>query len=163
MSDLNVEAVFDSMKKEREEEISERRDETAFVKKAEILLSEIEEGNLTKEKKYENIIDIVYQISNACGWKLGENNPILDKYATLHARIPIEIMRTPSSPLLYNFLEKKVQYVKADELKVAKTWMGLDEAKENPVKKVYLDYIFELVYISLKKIFEEVKTEIMGE
>lgn len=163
MSELNVEAVFSTMERDREENSSERRDETTFLKKAEMLLSEIEEGKITKEKKHRNIIDIVYQISDACGWKLGSNNPILDKYATLYARIPIEIMRTPSSPLLYAFLEKKIQHVKADELRVAQNWLGLDEAKENLAKKIYLEYIFELVYLSLKEIFKEVKAEIMGE
>ncbi len=127
-------------------------------------MRELERDNwLSEEKKCEYLIRISYEISNACGKELDSNNPIWDKYATLYAEIPIEGYRSATSPLSYPELKKETMTVTADELNVAKTWLESSEAQNNLEKKLYLEYIIELVYISLKKIFPEVKKEIMGQ
>lgn len=127
-------------------------------------MRELERDNwLSNEKKCEYLISISYEISNACGKELDSNNPVWDKYATLYTDIPIEGYRSATAPLNCLELKKETMSVTADELKVACNWLKLPEAQNNLEKKLYLEYIIELVYISLKKIFPEVKEEIMGQ
>lgn len=139
--------------------------EPTRLEKVEAIFLEIEQDRqLTKEIKYEYLIKISYEISNACGFELDSNNPVWDKYAILFTEIPIGVYRCEKRPLWYPGLKMEKQTVTVDELKTAKIWLtALEEAKTNLEKKVYLEYIFELVFISLKEIFKEVKAEIMDQ
>lgn len=150
-----------------EQLINEVFGEPNHLEKAEIMLLKIEEMEQDKQVdehlKQEYIIETAYEISNACGKELDSNNQIWEKYATLYAEIPIEIIRFDKMPLWYPGLEKETVYVTADELKVACNWFKLPEANRevNLAKREHLNYVFQLVYISLKKIFGEVKSEIV--
>lgn len=139
--------------------------EPSHLEKAEAMLLKIEEieqdGQVDEELKRQNLIDIAYQISNACGRELDSNNSVWDKYAVLYASIPIEIIQYDKMPLWYPGLKKEIEYVTTEELEVAQNWFNFPEAKTDLVKREYLEYIFKLVHISLKKIFAEVKQEIM--
>lgn len=194
---LNADAVFDSMKGERkvtQETTKESSEETFFkentaiafvggsqkekmtlsemlksplLMKIEKLFFEIEEGDITKEEKYTKLIDIAHSITNVCGMELGSNNPVYEKYAMIHAEIPIQMRKDTSEGEEFSFLniekvEKKVSVYFLNKMlgRIALNLRG--EAPLDADSEVYYDYVFSLVYISLKKIFEEVKAEILS-
>lgn len=137
--------------------------EPSHLQKAEMRILAIEEGEIDAQKKCEYIIEIAYAISNACGLELDSSNEVWEKYAMLYCSIPIVLVDSATRrPLDYSDFKEKEKYVSVDELKTAAIWIRTKEAESNLEKKAYLKYIFELTYISLKKIFPEVKQEIMG-
>lgn len=139
--------------------------EASHLQKAEMMILEIEQGEITKEKKYSNIIDIAYCIENACGVEL--ELPLWKEYADLSSKVPIEILERKNQDSILDFSKSKV-CVAAEDLEKMKTWLFLtEEPKKEPEKKVFFEYIFELAYISLNKIVKEIFfamiTGIMGE
>ena len=145
------------------EVVTEIFGQASNLEKAESRLLEIENGEVSKETKYEYLIDIVNRISSTCAEKVDSNTAVWDKYATLHEGIPIHVIKyvEGTSPLYYGWY-KKEEKVTADELAKAKIWLSQPAAKVDLEKKAYFEYIFELVYISLGEILQEVKQKIMG-
>lgn len=151
-----------------EQKVAKIFGEASHLQKAEMMILEIEEGELTKEEKYSNIIDIAYYITNACGKELDSNNLVWDKYAMLHTGIPIQMrqwkVQNSNERLSFLNLKKIEASVPAELLKGMHTRIVMqNEVTLEPEEEACYDYVFELVYISLKEIFKEVKAEIMGE
>ena len=143
--------------------------EPTHLEKAEgmfLQMKSLEDDHLLKDQeKYEFLIQISDEIANACGKELDSNNLVWDKYAVLFNEIPIGMFACKNeSPLDGSQFKKEEMYVTADQLRTAKIWLSTKEAQKerNLEKKLYFEYIFELVYISLKRIFAIVKKEIMG-
>lgn len=140
----------------------------SHLERAEMLLLEIEEGKISRIRKFGYLINISYQIENACR-KIDEETLIGKEYFDLIHRIPISILERATHKTwnlgvykLYDFHQERV-FISVEDLKKMKTWLfSTKEAKENLPRKVFFEYIFELTYISLKEIFKEVKAEITG-
>lgn len=136
--------------------------EPTHLEKAESMLLEVEQGKLDRETKYIYMIDVSYQISDACGLALDSNDEVWEKYALLYNEIPITVMFCKKVPFSFSECKFEKTSISAKELEVAQNWLNSQGAEANLTKKVYIDYIFELVYISLKEILQEVKSEILG-
>lgn len=88
------------------EQINEIFGEPGHLEKAGAMLEQIRiwhfegensfEEELEREKEF--LIDIVYQISNACG-RLDSSHILWEKYATLYNKIPIDMMQYGTKPL----------------------------------------------------------------
>lgn len=101
------------------ENVTEVFGEPSDLERAEIMLLQIEEGKVTQEQRWNNLIQIVYHITNSCGKELNSNNPVWDKYATLYCAIPIQIWQMKSKDvreISFIDLEKIAKTVSADFL-----------------------------------------------
>lgn len=137
--------------------------EPSHLEKAEMLLLQIEDEKITQLERWENLIKVAYEISNACG-ELDSNNPVWEKYATLYCEIPIQMWQLKSetiSQLSANSLEERNVMVSTDFLNRMKTRIALkDEISLDCKMEAHYEYIFSLVCISLKSILQQVKNEL---
>lgn len=132
------------------------------LERAEMMLLELENQKVSEAQKYVYLLNIAYDISNACGRELDSNHPVWDKCATLYQAIPIELYQMPKEVWQISGRKKQKITVSVDELR--KILIRLqNETNLGLAERAYFAYIFELVFISLKEIFEEVKVAIIGE
>lgn len=138
----------------------------SHLEKAEMLLLQIEDEKITQLERWENLIKVAYEISNACG-ELDSNNPVWEKYAILYCEIPIQMWQLKSetiSQLSANSLEERSIMVSADFLNQMKTRIALkDEIPLDCKMEAHYEYIFNLVCISLKESLEDAKNELHKE
>lgn len=141
--------------------------EPSHLEKAEMLLLEIEKYQISKVEKYNNIARIAYFIVYACDMNLDSDNSVYQKYEMLHKGIPIQLSETNKDETISFLNIKKVEKkIEVDLLEKMLTRIDLNLHGEVPLdaeQEAYFDYIFALVYSSLKNIFKEVKAEIIGE
>ena len=131
------------------------------LEKAETKFFLLDRGKISNDERYEFLICIAYHIEDTCKG-LETNNRVRQKYEDLSFNIPVKFMGYQREMLIFEELFVKTENVSTNQLMAVKNWLALERAKENHLTRLYLEYIFELVHISLKRIFDEVKYEIMG-
>ncbi len=139
--------------------------EPTHLEKAEIMFLEIAEGKVTKEEKYEYLIQISNELSEACRCKINrENIYIFSKWLDLNSMVPFKRPIFKESMLDHltsggliepENIRLKKDYIPVEVLKRWKKWIFSKEG-DLPRKKG-LEAVFEQVYISLREIFEEIK------
>ena len=140
------------------------------LEKAEILLFQLKNNEITEDIREEALIGIAKAISLACGDS--KNEELIDKYNGLYSAIPIQILYPGfvMSPIFSQIqignlakvttssLEKSKAMISAKTLREMRT-----ESKTSQSMKLYFAYILGVAQDSLEKIFDEVKSKIMGE
>lgn len=133
----------------------------SYLERAEMMLLKLEDGKVSETQKYVYLLNIAYDISNACGLELDASYPVWERCATLYEAIPIELYQSTEDVWRIGEKKKRKITISVDELR--KILIRLQNEREiSPAERAYFSYIFELVFISLKEIFEEVKETIIG-
>lgn len=132
------------------------------LEEAEMLILEIEKGKLNLIQKYDNLLKVAHKIIVVCLDFASYNNvsTCCDKYVLLGKGIPIsEILSEISGELfLQTHYWETEDKISVEQLKTIKA--ELENGKEDVSELAALEFVANLVYISLKEILGEVKTEL---
>lgn len=143
-------------------------DKMTHLEKAEIMFLEIDEEKITKEKKYEYVLQISKELHKVCWHQMQTNSAIRSKYSGLDYMIPFKRLDfgncildnlTDGGLIDPEKFKLKKEHIPVDVLEKWKKW--LFSKKGDLQRKKAIEEIFEQVYLSLKEIFEEMKQEIM--
>lgn len=132
--------------------------EPSDLEEAEILLLEIEKGEIDLAQEYDNLIKIAHKLSRICLVFVEYDVPTpCQEYVLLTKQIPIPCVQ--SGLFSDFFLQTEKKDVSIEELKRNQVYLESKRRKAS-TDLLSLEFMAKLVVISLKEIFKEVKKEL---
>lgn len=162
MEEQDKKCVNDSLRKD-EKTVAESLEQASSLEKVEDMLLLAKESELNEKLEY--FKKIANEISHIC---IDQKGKISDKYFTLFVGIPILLPRGRDKYLyrkIFRYIFSRrifflKQTINKDEIEIMQDYLNKAE-KKDPVEMACLEFIGELIFISLKEIIEEVKNELL--
>lgn len=143
-----------------EKTVAEIWEQPSSLEKVEDMLLLAKESELNEKLEY--FKKIANEISHICFEQKGK---VSDKHRTLFVGIPMLLPRGRDKYLyrkIFRYIFSRrifflKQTINKDEIEIMQDY--LNKAKKDPVEMACLEFIAELIFISLKEIIEDVKNE----